>query len=49
MDVKFEWTDEHTKAFEILKERLNNYPFLAHPDYDHSFYVQTDEPTNKRL
>ena len=42
MDVKFVWTEEHTKAFEILKERLNNYPILAHPNYDHTFYVQTD-------
>ena len=42
MNVKFEWTDAHTQAFETLKTKLMNEPILAHPNYDFPFYVQTD-------
>jgi hypothetical protein len=31
--VKFDWTDLHTNSFELLKERLNNQPTLAHPNF----------------
>jgi len=42
MNVKFEWTNAHTQAFETLKTKLMNEPILAHPNYDFPFYVQTD-------
>ena len=45
-NVKFDWTDHftdlHTNSFELLKERLNNQPILAHPNFEFPFYVQTD-------
>ena len=30
-EVKYEWTDKHENAFQILKERLTTTPMLAIP------------------
>ena len=37
-NVKFDWTDLHTNSFELLKERLNNQPTLAHSNFEFPFY-----------
>lgn len=39
---RFTWTPEHTAAIDTLKSHLNNGPFLAHPNFDHPFVVNTD-------
>jgi hypothetical protein len=42
INVKFDWTEQHTEAFETLKSCLKNDPILAHPNFDYPFFVQTD-------
>jgi hypothetical protein len=38
----FMWNDEATKAFEVLKQALQNNIVLRYPDYSKPFVVQTD-------
>lgn len=40
--VKFEWTEEHQKCFELLKEAIMQPPVLRAPDFSKSFILQTD-------
>lgn len=39
---KVAWTDETTKAFNLLKEHLTSEPVLCKPDFNKEFYVVTD-------
>ena len=39
---KFVWTDDCSKAFETLKNRMVSSPILAHPDFTKSFTLDTD-------
>lgn len=39
---KFNWTDECTSAFEILKKKMVEAPILAHPDFSKEFILDTD-------
>jgi len=32
--VFFAWTDKAKRAFELIKEKLNNAPILAFPNFD---------------
>jgi hypothetical protein len=41
-DQKWEWTDEQTKSFDKVKEKLISAPLLVHPDYTKPFYLYTD-------
>lgn len=41
-DTPFLWTDECTKAFNALKEKLTSAPLLGYPDYTLPFVLQTD-------
>ena len=41
-NVKFDWTSEHQKHFEILKEALINAPILRYPCFDRRFIIRTD-------
>ena len=36
------WTEEHGKAFEVLKKCMSEKPILKMPDCDKCFYLQTD-------
>jgi len=38
----FKWTEEHTAAFETLKEALTSTPVLAYPTTDGQFILDTD-------
>ena len=40
--LKLDWTEEHTKCFELLKEICTNTPVLAYADYSKPFKVHTD-------
>ena len=40
--VKFEWNDEHQKAFETLRRKCANCPMLAFVDYSKPLYLRTD-------
>ncbi len=40
--VKFEWTDTHQEAFELLKTKLIEHPILDYPNYDKPFILITD-------
>jgi hypothetical protein len=40
--AKWLWTDECTKAFETLREKLVTAPILALPNFDHEFHITTD-------
>ena len=42
-DVKFEWNLEHQKAFEILKDKLKEYPILRLPLLDKPFKVYCEK------
>ena len=39
---KFEWTDEATKAFELIKTRLTIAPILVLPDFHQPFELHSD-------
>ena len=41
-DTPFVWSPECQKNFEILKEKLLNYPIVAFPRYDEPFQIFTD-------
>src|SRR3954463_7821405 len=41
-DTPFQWTTQHTEAFETLKEHLSNSPVLCIPDPNLPFTVTTD-------
>ncbi len=36
------WTDDHVRAFEVLKSSLINSVVLAHPNFDQPFILSTD-------
>ncbi len=38
----FEWKDEQQKAFEKIKDSLANVVKLSHPDFERTFYINTD-------
>ena len=40
--VRFQWTDERQRAFEILKDKLTTAPVLAHPVLDQPYNLYTD-------
>jgi len=40
--VKFEWSDQQDKAFNLLKKTLTNPPILRFPDFTREFIVYTD-------
>lgn len=42
IDSRFSWSSEHTAAINKLKSYLNSAPLLAHPNFDHPFFVNTD-------
>nr|XP_033510734.1 uncharacterized protein LOC117275541 [Nicotiana tomentosiformis] len=41
-DVKFEFSDNSRKAFEILKEHLTNAPIVISPDWSEPFEIKCD-------
>ena len=44
MNVVFKWTDVHEKAFNLLKDKLTNAPFLCLPNFDEAFEIECDAP-----
>jgi len=38
-NVVFKWTDVHEKAFNLLKDKLTNAPFLCLPNFDKAFEI----------
>jgi len=40
--VSYQWTPEHQKSFEELKEKLINSPILKFPQFDKPFIIRTD-------
>jgi len=45
-DVPFLWSVECQECFDILKERLINYPILKYPDFSKQFIIRTDASYN---
>ena len=43
-NAKFEWTLDHSNAFEVLKSILVNSLILRFPDFTRDFLVYTDAP-----
>lgn len=41
-NAKFEWTDQCSKAFNSLKQRLISRPIMIHPDFTKPFILQVD-------
>ncbi len=41
-NIKFLWTNECQKAFDILKEKLTSSPILLHPDTQRQFILECD-------
>lgn len=41
-NAKFHWTPDHQKSFDQLKEKLANFPVLAHPDLRKPYKLYTD-------
>lgn len=41
-EVKFCWTDECQKAFDILKQAMTTTPILAYPDMSRDFILTCD-------
>ncbi|XP_045541509.1 uncharacterized protein LOC106718281 [Papilio machaon] len=41
-NVKYEWTEQCDKSFNILKNALINPPILQYPDFSKEFILQTD-------
>jgi hypothetical protein len=45
-DVKqWYWQDEHTQAYEILKQKVSEHAMLYHLDYQHPIVLHTDAST----
>jgi hypothetical protein len=44
-DAKWVWTDEHTNAFETVRNMLINAPILAYPDFTKTMHITTDAST----
>ena len=42
INKKFEWTQQHQIAFDVLKEKLINPPVLAYPDFNLPFRLNCD-------
>jgi len=40
--MKFNWTKEQQKAFDVLKEKLTTAPVLHYPDFTRQFTITTD-------
>jgi len=40
--MKFNWTKEQQKAFDVLKEKLTTAPVLHYPDFTRQFTIATD-------
>jgi hypothetical protein len=47
-NVKFNWTDEHQKAFENIKKIIFRDVMLTFPDFSKPFHIYTDA-SDKRL
>ena len=41
-NVKFEWTDECTKAFNQVQTAIDNADILKHPEWNKEFFIWTD-------
>ena len=41
-ETKFEWTPEHEKLFQSIKDRISEDTILAIPDTKHLFHVHVD-------
>ena len=41
-NVVFRWTNVHEKAFNLLKDKLTNAPFLCLPNFDKTFEIECD-------
>lgn len=41
-NIKFDWNEECSAAFEELKKKLTTPPILAHPNFDLPFIIQSD-------
>ena len=41
-DIPFIWTEEHQKAFELLKQKLCKAPILIYPNLQETFILLTD-------
>jgi len=41
-DVKYKWTEECQKSFDILKENMVSVPILVFPDWKKEFHVHVD-------
>ncbi|GBC04999.1 hypothetical protein RclHR1_00060012 [Rhizophagus clarus] len=39
---KVEWKKEYEETFELLKEKLMNYPILQHPNFEKEYILMTD-------
>ena len=44
-DAKWVWTDEHTEAFNTLRDKLISAPILAYPDFSKQMHITTDAST----
>ena len=41
-DIPFNWIEKQQAAFDILKAKLCEEPFLQRPDFSHHFILKTD-------
>lgn len=41
-NARFKWTETMQKAFHELKEKLNSPPVLTFPEFENTFFVETD-------
>ena len=41
-DAKFDWSAEHQKAFDVLKEKITENPVLTLPDFEKPFILTSD-------
>ena len=42
LNTKWEWTDEHQKAFEAMKKNISKNTLLTYPDFNKQFVIHTD-------
>jgi predicted aspartyl protease/transposase InsO family protein len=40
--IKFEWKEDHQRAFDCLKQKLISAPILSCPDFSHPFTIECD-------